>query len=307
MEPPSSAVSPEAPHSVSAPSWKSFRTLFSEAWTGYRAHWKNIVVLLGVPYLVSFALVLAVASIVPGLSDKAIESISSGIGGIIMGLANIFLLFYVAAPTQTPMQTVRRVGSRKVVDFVLLGLLESVILLGAFLCLILPGIYLSILFSFSQYVLVDEGKRGWEALQTSARYIKGDAWHAIGYLIGFGLSVGLVTLVLFIPLSALIGKNTLTIVANIVQTIFVGPIGVYFGFGLYRNMKEVKLSRHAGEAFEKKRVTQIVALGYLIGALALAFGGWTFVRGNAEWVKQIWQPNSVEVNTDYTPEGSSVN
>ncbi|MBI5655004.1 hypothetical protein HZC53_05140 [Candidatus Uhrbacteria bacterium] len=57
-----------------------------------------------------------------------------------------------------------------------IGILEFLIVMGGFLLLIIPGIFLSVALSFSQLILVEKDKRGLEALSASRELVKGRWW-----------------------------------------------------------------------------------------------------------------------------------
>lgn len=65
------------------------------------------------------------------------------------------------------------------------GILVGIVVLIGFLLLIIPGIYLSILFSFYMYTLILDNKRGWDAAESSKHLVKGHWWAILGRMIGF--------------------------------------------------------------------------------------------------------------------------
>jgi hypothetical protein len=75
-------------------------------------------------------------------------------------------------------------------------ILQALIVLAGTIFLILPGIYLSILLTFSTLIFLAYGKRGTHALQASRELVTGRWWATFGRLllggIVFGIGVGII-------------------------------------------------------------------------------------------------------------------
>ncbi|OMH39974.1 hypothetical protein [Desulfurobacterium indicum] len=73
-------------------------------------------------------------------------------------------------------------------NYVIMSVLESIILVIAFMLLIIPGIYLSVGYIFAPYLLIDKKLSPWEALETSRKTVHK---HWLQYFI-FGLVIFLI-------------------------------------------------------------------------------------------------------------------
>ena len=78
---------------------------------------------------------------------------------------------------------------------VLVGLLQGLVVLGGFVLLVIPGIYLLVAMAYAQMVFVDQGVRGWKALTISRDLVRGRWWGVFwrnlvaSLLMGLGLGL----------------------------------------------------------------------------------------------------------------------
>ncbi len=98
---------------------------------------------------------------------------------------------------------------RKAWSFVLptiwVGFLQSLIILGGFLLLIIPGIYLAIALTFAQYFVLTHNKRGVAALSASYELVKGRWLQAFWRLFAGGMIIGLGIIILMMAAIFLVG------------------------------------------------------------------------------------------------------
>ncbi|WP_457569014.1 hypothetical protein [Desulfurobacterium sp.] len=76
-------------------------------------------------------------------------------------------------------------------NYVIMSVLESIILVIAFMLLVIPGIYLSVGYIFAPYLLIDKRLSPWEALETSRKTVHK---HWLQYFI-FGLVIFLINVI----------------------------------------------------------------------------------------------------------------
>ena len=85
------------------------------------------------------------------------------------------------------------------------GILTTLVVFGASILLIIPGIYFSIALSFSIYTLVDQNIRGTQALSASRALVKGRWWSVLWRQFVGGLIFGLIFTIIMAILGAIIG------------------------------------------------------------------------------------------------------
>jgi hypothetical protein len=108
------------------------------------------------------------------------------------------------------------------------------------IALVIPGIYLFIGFQFSKYILVVEGKKGWDALDRSRDYVRGRWWPVFGrFLLYFAPLYVLNLLPNFLP-----GIEA-KFVGSCILVSLVSPFGVIFFYKIYENLVVLKESSPA--------------------------------------------------------------
>lgn len=173
----------------------------------------------------------------------------------------------------TPVKMALKQSFNKVWGYLWVVFLMGLIVAGGYILLFIPGIILSVWFSFAIYVFALEGKRGMDALMTSKEYVRGYWWAVFGRF----LSVALVALAVFMPvliLSAIFGEEFGGFVSSIVQFVFM-PFMMAYIYTLYKHLQETKPTVASQEAPKEGRgwfialaVVPVIAL-----FVALAFGG----------------------------------
>ena len=114
------------------------------------------------------------------------------------------------------------------------------ICLGFFL-LILPGIYLSVIFLFAPYINLLDGQGVWDSLRTSKRMVKGDFWKIFGvYAIIIALGCFL-TFYTYIIRKIMPGTMTIILVAviNVIAAVL-WPLFVAIFYNLFMQLKNNK-------------------------------------------------------------------
>lgn len=138
---------------------------------------------------------------------------------------------------------------------------------------IIPGIILSVWFSFALYVLIVEGKKGTNALRASREYVRGHFWIILWKLIagtfviaglalllsvGLGLVVWLVMVAMGMSVF-LYGDTAMQAVQGLVHVI-TAPIGAAYLYHVYMNLRDVKESGGV-VAYSKGKYVAFVLLG----------------------------------------------
>ncbi len=133
--------------------------------------------------------------------------------------------------------------------FVWVMILQGLAVLGGMAVFFLPGVWLSVLLSYSLLVLVEDGTRGIQALAASAALVRGRWWATFGRTLLAGVVVGLLgsltTLVvllfggLFVGMDKAFDFAPKTILAGIVQMLFV-PLAVILQVKIFHALKKTR-------------------------------------------------------------------
>ena len=87
-----------------------------------------------------------------------------------------------AAGKETPVSTLWEPYSHAI-PLIVMFVLMAVLIVAGFFLLVLPGIYLSIAYSFSPYLIVEKNMGVWEALETSRKAITEYWWRYFGLML----------------------------------------------------------------------------------------------------------------------------
>ena len=87
-----------------------------------------------------------------------------------------------AAGKETPVSTLWEPYSHAL-PLIVMFVLMAVLIVAGFFLLVLPGIYLSIAYSFAPYLIVEKNMGVWEALETSRKAITQYWWRYFGLMI----------------------------------------------------------------------------------------------------------------------------
>jgi hypothetical protein len=195
-----------------------FRILLDEAVRLSRRHFRRLYPAVAIP----LAVIAGAATVVQGLFYGSVAEIESApnpalmIGGAVGFVVSMlaFLLVYTLSYGVLLMGAIEAVAGREVSmsrawRFVLrprvLGtnLLATIVVAAGFVCCILPGIYLALLFSFTVPVMAEEGVYGTAALRRSAELARYNPQRSlesdprvkvfvilfVGTLLGYGINM----------------------------------------------------------------------------------------------------------------------
>lgn len=122
-----------------------------------------------------------------------------------------------------------------------LSLLISAILLLAFILFIIPGIIVSVWFTFATFVLVLERTKIIDALKRSREYVRGKWWGVFGRLIALMLIVWAIMIILFaiVMMIGLVipGNDFIQVALSTIIGFALGPIVMGYSYLLYQDAK----------------------------------------------------------------------
>ncbi len=142
----------------------------------------------------------------------------------------------------------------------LVAIFQTLIMFGCFLLFIVPGIYFAIVLSFSQICLVDQDKRGMQALAASRDLVRGRwwavLWRELAGMLFFGIGLLALLLLIFMLLGLVTGQarmlmflqsptpdplfsGTTDLIQSMLQAAFI-PLFLGFNIKLYRLLQKTK-------------------------------------------------------------------
>ena len=111
-------------------------------------------------------------------------------------------------------------------SFVWISFLVGLCVLGGFILFIIPGIIFATYFSFSNYILVSENKKGKLALIESKRLVKGNWWQIFGRLLTVGIFAAIISWIPFL--------------GSFINIFFTTPFIYIYTYLMYEDLKKIK-------------------------------------------------------------------
>ncbi|OGM32835.1 hypothetical protein A2803_05840 [Candidatus Woesebacteria bacterium RIFCSPHIGHO2_01_FULL_44_21] len=266
-----------------------FIDLLKESWEVYAQNFKLFfkLILLSLAFLLVFVLVGAVALAVFSFTGFSLILIVIGVISVLAIIATQ-LWFQIAimlavktlldGKTVSSIKNLLELAKPLILPYLGLSLVSMFLVVGGYMLFLIPGFILSIWFWFGMFVLIDENKRGMNALLVSRDYIKGFIVKVFTRWFLFGILTAVVS-----SLPSLLLKDTsyegLSSIYSTVISFIITPLSLIYGYLLYKSLKAQKpdLKPDLSKNRKLKYVT-VAALGYLlvIGViiyLASNFGG----------------------------------
>jgi len=158
----------------------------------------------------------------------------------------------------------------KIIPFLWIVFLSNFIAGGGFFLFIVPGIFLAVSFSFSNYFLVSENLKGMEALLASKQLIKGYWWK----ILWRNMVKGFLTLVIFglvaLVIDILIGKTAGDFLMPIVS-FYLMPFLLIYDFLIFQELKQIKVNI-ISEAPKTSTKVKYILIGLVGLTISLIFG-----------------------------------
>jgi hypothetical protein len=229
-------------------------TLFRNGWSYMLSRLDLIALLLVLPVVYS---ILALVLGVPIYSNDVEIPLFMEISSLIVSLGSIFIwvaVIYSVVKSEEQKISILESFSwakHKGLGLIWVGILSSLVVMGGFILLIIPGIILSIYLYLAQYVYIQEGQKGLSALLRSRDLVK-DNWMAIfgrvlllglmillaAFVIGGvgGVAVALASQVISEQVKDFISFGIIIQLISAIATL----IGVHAGAELYRKLAEAR-------------------------------------------------------------------
>ncbi|NMB48416.1 hypothetical protein GYA13_03140 [Candidatus Kuenenbacteria bacterium] len=215
----------------------------------------GIAVLSFVPLAVVFGLYWLMGDGMDGTTRAILQTVL-GVAGIISLFCVVFYNIAVqaavylapeSAESEKIMELFKR-GRSLAGKYFLVSFLVGIFTLLWTLLLIVPGIIMSVYYSFAGLCLIYEGYRAGKALKRSKELTKGYWWAVVGRSLFLGLLVWLFMMVFSIPLWV-VDENSVVAdiwswVVNLVSYL-VAPVGMIYSYLIFKNLQKIKGERKA--------------------------------------------------------------
>lgn len=251
--------------------------MLRSSWDFYKAHWKVLALIVGTPaiilYLGSFLTLLdsAVASII-GLLVSLIGVIAT----LIVQPAAIDSIRKLESDptTQISIKSQYKYGLGLFWSTIFVMIITLLILAGASMLFVIPGIVVSLYIGFYIFALVLDDKRGFATLTESYALVKGRWWPVLGrmcVLILISLASSLVTAGLGFIFRKVFGLGLestaylgFSSIVNIVFYVFLTPLLMIYTYKVYNWLKTTRSAEVPTAGMKKWLVTFLV-----IGVVAI--------------------------------------
>lgn len=183
--------------------------------------------------------------------------------------------------------------------------LLGLIVMGSLPLFILPAILFGIWFTYAQYVVVCEGKRGLLALHTSREFFRGRFWQVIWR----SIAVRLPEIILGLILTSLIANKTLPPLVNSLYqllSLLLAPFYLAYTFALYSSLRKHTPAVSTVPQENKRWYIGVPIVGYLLVFVSAFFIVNAVRQVVPEVVKQLQDYTEKSANTDRINPGTQI-
>jgi hypothetical protein len=240
------------------------RSLLQSSWETYVKTWDMMMKYIAVYVLAG---VLVGASLIMKPGNNNVAGFAFFLMCIAYGIVVVWTsacMYQVALANETGVKTteeqVNKRGWALILSFLWIGILNMFASFGAFLLLVLPGIYVAVRLGFGTISLIDKDVKGRAALASSWALTKDRFWAIFGrQLLGgivFGIGISIVSMAAILIIGLVAGqakidilispagqdpvKNGINLMFNsVVQGAFI-PLALIFQAKLYRSLLQTK-------------------------------------------------------------------
>lgn len=224
------------------PKISGIKELFKGSFEIYKVAWKNSLILALLVALVSLVSTYFInGTLVPQTQIDA-ERIASPVFwlGVLVAVALTLpltlalnkVIFGTGEGTTETIGEAVTYGFKNFFSYLFIGLMAGLVVVVGLILLLIPGIYLIILFSLISAVYIVEGQRGIAVLKRSSALVKGYFWAVFGRIIVLSLATSFLVALFF-------GNSP--IISNLV-TAFVAPFSAAYTYLIYKNLKTIKVA-----------------------------------------------------------------
>lgn len=229
------------------------KTLIANAWHNYRNKFGKLMAfqfLALVPIaVVSFCAALGVNKLFDGTSDAGVTVVAIIVLLILIALGIYWLIWMQVSQVRTLMmdsndsiKSTMIAAKPYIRNYFWTGVVSSLIIMGGFVLLIIPGIIFMVWYGFATYITVAENSGAIDSLRKSKGYVEGQWWKVFGRLIVF-LILGFVLYIPVIILTTIATNMTGELGGSIVNDIaglLYGPFFLALGWSFYKGLRATK-------------------------------------------------------------------
>lgn len=242
---------------LALPKLISLGELLSKTWEIYSSRIGTFLGIVAIPALFS---VVSGILLTRGFFLVIFGAVLGFIGGLLSIFASIALIY--AVPRDVTIPEAYKFAFRKVFSFVWIGILNTLMVLGGTLLIIIPGIVFWAWFIFAGYILVHEDLHGMAAMMRSKAYVRNYWWPVFGRVaflvfvtIGIAFVVGAImgTGTLFFNMKA--GVTNSDLIGRLFGSLFqmlILPLVIIYTYILYQDLATKKAATLSSQPEEKK-------------------------------------------------------
>jgi hypothetical protein len=214
--------------------------LLRDAFNIYRSRfWTIISLSFIIPTLISGVLAFimpAIMALIPSPIISIIIFLVIFIVSIIVLIKSmVALVFSIVTPQPMGISEAFRVSKGSTSSYFWIGLLTSLVIMGGFAMLIVPGLIFIIWFGLSQFVFVMEGHKGLNALLRSKEYVAGNWWRVFWRMLSIVIIFVLISLSINFSIGS-ISESAAEIVSWLVSSLL-SPLWFIYIFSLYKALR----------------------------------------------------------------------
>ncbi len=196
------------------------------------------------PILRIFALPVVLWLLVALLETAPLGKLFSPLVGIVAVVASVIsqiaLIVLLARHDDTKLAATISPTKRLILPFIWIAILSSLVLFGATILLVIPGLIFGIWLSQAMYLMVAENERGLRALAMSWSRTRGYWWAIFGRTLVLCLTMIVAIIVLAIILNLIGNQAMVGFIMNAIQFLVFTPIAAIYTYQLYREIRTVK-------------------------------------------------------------------
>ncbi|MEI7512616.1 MAG: hypothetical protein WCK01_04120 [Candidatus Uhrbacteria bacterium] len=244
--------------------------LLSTGWDQFLADWKKNLE-LSIRFLLSSVVIFGAAFLTQNmpLAGQLVINVIALVAAAVINIHTMitltdFVLRRDSNPTK-PTEPSVEIGWKLFGPFIFVVALQTLAVLGGLALLVLPGIWLSVLFGYSILMFMEDGHRGTQALAASAELVKHHWWSVLFRSLASGIITGLLisfsTLILLIIVGLFVGMdqvfnfatysaNTVapsplvngieSVIRGITSALFI-PLGIIYQVKIFHSLKKSQM------------------------------------------------------------------